>query len=467
MSAAQTHKLPPAPAYAWYALGVLTFINLVNYLDRMVLAPVLDSVKKSFEISDSQTGFLTTAFLWVYVLVSPLSGYFGDRISRRALIVAGILLWSLATVASAFSQDYNHLFVARAFTGVGEACYGIVAPAFLGDLFSKERRARTLSVFYLALPIGTAAGYAFGGHMDETFGHALGEPHSGFFCDIGLHEGWRFAFLFGGIPGILLSVLAMFLKEPKRGAQEAIAGEINVHEFQWAKVGELFRTKSFVANVAATTAMTFAIGGLQQWAPTFVQRAFGYGSKDAGTYVGIIVAITGTVGTMAGGFFADYARRWTQSAHFLIPGFTLGISAVALTVAVLSHDRTIFWWAVGVCIFFLFCNSGPLNAAILNVSPPAIRATAFAITIFTIHLLGDAISPTIIGNLSDFFQTRLAPSPTLDADRLRYAFLIAPPVMLVGAVVLLIYARHYPRDVAAMEQKAAAERSKPAASPAS
>lgn len=441
--------------YAWYALGILSLINLVNYLDRSVLAPVLNSVKATFDIDDARAGLLTTAFFWVYTIVSPVSGYLGDRVSRRKLIVFGILLWSAATVASAFARNYEQLFITRAFTGVGEACYGIVAPAFLGDLFSKESRARTLAVFYLALPVGTAAGYAFGGAMVESFGHASGAPHAGFGCELGLHEGWRFAFLFGGIPGLLLSILAGFLAEPARGAMDVDSGAGHLGRFHWGDVRELLRTKSFVVNVAATTAMTFAIGGLQQWAPAFVERVHAYTPKESGTIVGIIVAIAGTLGTFAGGFAADYARRWTPASHFLVPGITLGASAVTLTGALLTDDRTHFWCFVAAAIFLLFCNSGPLNAAILNVSRPNVRATAFAITIFTIHLLGDALSPAIIGQLSDSFRARMESGPAADAQSLRYAFLIAPPVMFAGALVLMIFARHYPRDVARVEGRLA------------
>ena len=450
MTLATARPAPPrlSDRYAWYALGVLTFINLINYLDRAVLAPVLDQVKASFAIDDAQAGFLTTAFFWVYTVVSPISGYLGDRVSRRALIVVGIGLWSFATIASGFAGTYEQLWIARALTGVGEAGYGIVAPAFLGDLFSKERRARTLAVFYLALPVGTAGGFAFGGFMVERFGHAPGQPHAGLGCALGLHEGWRYAFLLAGIPGVLLAVLAGFLREPARGGKDVADAHLVPTKFRWSAVGELLRTRSFVVNVAATTAMTFAIGGLQQWAPTFVQRVHQYSPTDGGSLVGIVVAVTGTLGTMFGGFLADYARRWTKASHFVVPGITLSLSGIALAVAVASSGRTTFWIFAAISIFLLFCNSGPLNAAILNVSMPAVRATAFAITIFTIHLLGDALSPAVIGEISKRLTEAHGP-----AEALRLAFLIAPPVMLLGGVLLVVFAKHLPRDMEEVERK--------------
>jgi len=440
-----------SPGYAWYALGVLSFINLINYLDRNVLPPVVDSVKQTFAIDDGAIGLLGSAFFIVYTIVSPAAGYLGDRVKRRTLIVSGILLWSVATVASAFAQDFEHLLIARAMTGVGEAGYGIVAPAFLSDLFSKESRSRTLSVFYLALPVGTAAGYAWGGYIGQHFGHATGAEHTGLLCSIGIHEGWRYAFFSGGIPGICLAVLAMFLREPRRGGMDADLSSAEENgKFAWGSVMELLTTKSFLVNVAATTAMTFAIGGLAHWVPAFVQRVHGYTQSEAGQIVGIVVAAAGTVGTVAGGFFADYARRWTTAAHFVVPGITLLLSAAVLLIAFLASSREVFWTLGGLGIFFLFCNSGPLNAAILNVSMPNVRATAFAAMIFTIHMLGDAASPTIIGWISDRLAGSHGYSP---GEALRYAFLLAPPIVAVGGLLLLIFSKWLPQDMDRLEAR--------------
>jgi MFS family permease len=434
--------------YAWYALSVLTFINLINYLDRYVLPSVAESVKASFRIDDAKLGSLQSAFFFVYMFASPLAGYLGDRVSRRILIVVGLGLWSAATVATAFADSFPHLWLARAATGIGEAGYGVVAPAFLSDLFSKERRSRTLALFYLALPVGTAAGYAFGGWIAQRFGDAPGGPHTAPLCFIGLHDGWRYSFLLGGIPGLILCFLAAGLREPPRGGRDVEEGQVLESKFRWSAVGDLLRTRSFVANVIATTAMTFAIGGLATWAPSFVQRVHNYSEADAGRWFGLVVALTGFLGTIIGGFASDYARRWIPAAHFVVPGLTLCGSAACLFVALLSTTRAGFWGFGGVSVFLLFCNSGPLNAAILNVSMPAIRATAFALMIFTIHLLGDAFSPTVIGAVSEYYEPSVG-----RAESLRNAFFIAPPIVLLGGIVLLVFSRWLPRDMAAVDAK--------------
>lgn len=448
-SSAGSSPRPFTESYAWYVLTVLTFINFINYVDRYVLASLAKDVERSFDLSRTQVGSLQSAFFFPYLL-SPLIGFLGDRVARRALLAAGILLWSVATIGSALADDFWHLWIARSATGIGELCYGIIAPAFLSDLFVKEKRARTLAWFYVALPIGTAAGYALGGAVGQHTGHLPGAPHESLLCSLGIHDGWRYAFLIGGSPGLLLCILTIFLREPPRGAMDsadplAAPAKINI-----SAVLDLLKTRSFLANVFATTAMTFAIGGLAQWAPTYLQDVHEYSPTTAGTYFGIIVAVAGTLGTAAGGAASDWARRFTPAAHFVVPGLTLIFSGIALALGLYTSDRTLFWVFCSISVFLMFCNSGPLNAAISNVSMPAVRATAFAVTIFTIHILGDALSPWLIGFFADVLEKKYQFS---HVDSLRIAVQVAPPAMLAGGFVLLIFAKHLPRDMQAVEKR--------------
>src|SRR5437764_11715999 len=188
---------------ARYALAVLTFINLFNYLDRWVVAAVVESIKKSeLHLSDTQLGFIGTGFIVVYTLTSPLFGALGDRKSRPPLIALGVAVWSVATSLAGFARGFLSLFVARSTVGVGEAAYGTIAPALLADSFPIERRGRVLSVFFAAIPIGSAAGYILGGLVDQ-------------------HFGWRAAFWIAGAPGLLLALLVLAVKDPPRGAHDA------------------------------------------------------------------------------------------------------------------------------------------------------------------------------------------------------------------------------------------------------
>src|SRR3954469_3540776 len=193
---------PAAQRAARYALAILTLINLFNYLDRWVVASVVESIKKSLHLSDTELGLVGAGFIVVYTLTSPLFGALGDRRKRPPLIALGVAVWSVATSLAGFARGFASLFVARSGVGVGEAAYGTIAPALLSDSFPIELRGRVLSVFFCAIPIGSAAGYILGGLVDQ-------------------HFGWRAAFWIAGAPGLLLSLLVLLVKDPPRGLHDA------------------------------------------------------------------------------------------------------------------------------------------------------------------------------------------------------------------------------------------------------
>src|SRR5579864_5132724 len=187
---------------AGYALAVLTFINLFNYLDRWVVAAVVESIKRSeLHLSDTQLGLVGTGFIFVYTLTSPIFGSLGDRKSRPPLIAVGVALWSIATALGGFARGFASLFTARSAVGIGEAAYGTIAPALLADSFPLEKRGRVFATFFAAIPIGSAAGYVLGGLVDK-------------------HFGWRAAFWIAGTPGIILALLVLFVADPPRGLQD-------------------------------------------------------------------------------------------------------------------------------------------------------------------------------------------------------------------------------------------------------
>ncbi len=192
---------PPTRA-AHYGLAILTFINLFNYLDRYVVASLVESLKASdLRLNDTQAGSLMTGFVLVYMLTSPFFGTLGDRGPRPRLLAFGVGIWSLATVLGGLTRNFVGLFAARATVGVGEAAYGTIAPALLADYFPKEKRGRVFAVFFAAIPIGSAAGYVLGGLIDQ-------------------HFGWRAAFFVAGGPGLLLALACLRLEDPPRGAQD-------------------------------------------------------------------------------------------------------------------------------------------------------------------------------------------------------------------------------------------------------
>src|SRR5688500_16241879 len=198
-------------------LALLFGVNFLNYIDRYVIAAVLPLIQAEFALDDARSGYILSMFVLVYMAASPFTGWMGDRWPRRYLVGGGVLLWSLATVASGLAATYRQLLVARSFIGIGEAGFGAVSPTIISDLFPKERRGRMLAYFYVAIPVGSALGYLLGG--------AVGESH-----------GWRAACFVAGAPGILLGLLALRMYEPTRGAAEGVS---HAHKFDWRATAAL------------------------------------------------------------------------------------------------------------------------------------------------------------------------------------------------------------------------------------
>lgn len=396
---------------AVYGLTVLSLINLLNYTDRYILAGVMKKVQDAFGLNDSQGGLLATTFMVVYLAASPIGGYLGDRMPRRLLIGAAVLLWSLATIASGLASTFLLLVIARALTGVGEAGYGTVAPAFISDLFKKEERSRMLAFFYTAMPLGAAAGFVLGGLLGDRYG-------------------WHVAFFVGGAPGLLLGLLAFFLPNPRRGGMDD-----EPHEQVPFLVGAraLARSGRFWVVTSGLTLMTFSIGGLSNWMPKFLEAERGFTGADAGLYLGATTVIGGFVGTLAGGVLGDAIERRVRGGAVIMSGMGLVLAAPMMIIAVQAPSRGVLLAALLVAQFLIFLNNGPLNAAIVNCVSPGFRAFAFSISTMTLHLLGDAASPTVIGWISD--RSSLGNAIQLNAV----------PVV-AGGLVLLVGSRRLSRS---------------------
>ncbi|HEU4538958.1 MAG TPA: MFS transporter [Polyangiaceae bacterium] len=407
---------PTAAAYG--ALSALTLINLLNYADRYLLAGALPLVQREFGGSDAQMGVLAASFLVVFSAASPLTGLLGDRVARTWLVGGGALLWSAATAWGGRADSFLELLAARALVGVGEAGYGAAAPSLLADLFPPRWRGRALAVFYAAVPLGAGLGYAAGGALGAAYG-------------------WRAAFLFAASPGLLLGALALFLPEPPRGALDRpsagaaapvapVAPAAPVAPVTPRAVGRaLLGRPSYLINVIGATAMSFATGGLGAWMPTFLFRERGVPLATAGLAFGALMIGAGVAATLAGGWAGDRLQRRDRGGSFVLTGLSLALAAPFALVAVVSARPALYWAAIGVALFLLFFNTGPLNAALVNVAPPTMRASAVALHAFATHAFGDALAPALLGALGD-------------AISLPYALAFnAGAIALAGAIFLL------------------------------
>ena len=403
-------------SHPWAVLAFLTGINLLNYIDRQILYAVFPLVKAELALSDTQLGLLASAFMWVYLSTAPIFGLLADRWSRPRLMALGVGIWSVATAFSGVVRTHAHLLVGRAVVGIGEASYGSIAPALLSDHFHPERRGRILAIFSMAIPVGSALGYLLGGVLEGAFG-------------------WRAAFFVVGIPGLLLAWSVGRLPDPARGGLDEGAGSGRGGTTPRAREYiELLRTRSYVLNCLAMTAMTFAVGGLAAWVPTYLVRVRGMDLAQANLTFGVLTLLSGVAGTVAGGWIGDRLLSRVPAAYFLVSGVGLALSVPCGVAVILLENRTWALAAIFLAELLIFLNTGPLNAIIANVSRAEVRATAYAANIFIIHALGDAISPALVGLLSD--RVGLAA-----------AFWIAPATLALAALFCFWGMRHFVADV--------------------
>jgi MFS family permease len=388
-------------------LALLIALNLLNYIDRYILPGEVSLIQREFHSTDQQMGLLTTALFIVYMVAAPLTGWLGDHFRRKPLIIAGAVLWSLATLGSAWVHSYWTLFARHALVGLGEATFGIFAPAVLADFYPERDRNRILSIFYLAIPVGAALGYLAGGELGSLWG-------------------WRAPFFICAIPGLAVAALyAGMGAEPERGASDHVKQTADR-----STVLGLFRNPAFLTGTFGLATLTFAMGGISAWMPTFLHRSAGLSVANAGLAVGAITVVDGIAGTLVGGWIA---QRWQRTNHRAL--YLVSFWSVALT---LPCGVVVFFgpaaWAIPalfVTEFFLFLNTGPLNAAIVNSVSAPVRATAISFNLFCIHAFGDTFSPTIIGAVSDRTNLRIGLGVTL-------IFLV------ISAVILLAGSRFAP-----------------------
>jgi MFS family permease len=399
------------------ALWLLLAINMFNYIDRQVLAAVEPDVQRALlpNAKDplAKMGLLSFAFTVTYMVLAPVFGWMAERWSRWWLIGIGVVLWSLASGASGLAESFAMLLITRCFVGVGEAAYGPAAPTIIADLYPVKRRGQVLSWFYMAIPVGSALGYALGGQVAQS------------------SLGWRWAFYLVVPPGLVLGLVCFFMREIRIGASDAGATQVRAKPADYLI---LLRTPSYVIATLGMAAMTFAIMGVAYWMPRYMEgrnvpAVWGLSPR---LIFGAITAAAGLTGTLLGGIAGDALRGRLKGSYFIVSGAGLLVGS-PLIVLMLHTPFPLAWIVIFLASFCLFFNTGPSNAILANVTHPAIRASAFAINILLLHLLGDAVSPTIVGAVADW--------KGMDAG---FSFMAV--VMAAGGVIWLWGARYLQRD---------------------
>ena len=399
--------------YPRTALALLTTLNLLNYIDRSVLYAVQDLVKAEFHRSDAAFGLLTSVFFIFYMCAAPFMGPLAERFSRKSVIIAGAWVWSGATLLTAFTHDFTGLLIRHTLVGIGEVSFVVLSPTFVADMFPESQRGRVMGIFYLAIPVGTALGYVLGGLMGPAYG-------------------WRAPFYVGAAPGAFLALLLLFIPEPALGQFDHLEKSPDRNTLKG-----LARNPAFLTATFGMAMMTFALGGLQVWMPTFLHRVHDYTLGQANNLFGLSIAVNGLVASLAGGWLSDALLRKTRTAHYLVSAVSLALGIPAMWIAIhAAGNRMVV--AIFLAEFLLLLNTGPLNAAVINSVGAHIRAAALAVNIFIFHLLGDVPSAWLIGYVSDRYSLRLAfvapvVATAISSAILFYGMRFAPPVQIEGA----------------------------------
>lgn len=363
--------------YARRVLFLIFFISLFNYIDRQALYAVFPLIKSDLLLSDAKLGLLASSFMIVYMCFAPLVGYFGDKHRRPLIIGASAILWSAATMCTGFIKNYGQLILARSAVGVGEAGYGTVSPSYLAEWFPVEKRGRVMALYTLAIPVGSAIGYLLGGLLGERFG-------------------WRNVFFIVAAPGIALGIVALFFRE----TEEKLA---RTSAISFACYKSLFKNRTYLFIALSQAIGTFSMGGLAAWMPSFLVRNYGLGVARAGFIFGAVTVLAGIAGSFAGGWLADWLHKRHKQAYFIVGCLSFFLSMPFGCWAVLTESLPVCIAMATLAEFFLFMYLGPYNAAMVEIIPVGMRSMAFALDIFIIHALGDAISPALLGVFSDHF----------------------------------------------------------------
>ena len=431
---------------AWFALAVLFAINTMNFFDRQIAASVGKPIIDEFNLTDSDFGNMAMAFTLIYAVVGVPLGRWADRGNRSRILSIGVAAWSLFTGAGALAWNYVSLFIARMFVGVGEASCSPAGNSLIGDLYPASKRARATSVFMLGLPIGIFLSNMFGGVIAK-------------------HYGWRRTLLIAAVPGLILAALAFFIKEPQRGATEAIKIE-HEHHTGWEPYRRVLSIPTMWWIILSGALHNFNAYAVNSFMPLYLGRYHGLDVANAGYVSAVVLGAVGIVGLIGGGLAADWVRKKSANGRMLLSAWSLLISTpcVYLALNVPKGSLVSFMILMGVGWMMIYVYYVTVYPAVQDVVEPSLRGTAMALYFCAMYLLGGAFGSKIVGNLSDYFGkkamiaagvsiegVRVIPMP-YSATGLHSAFYAVPIVSLLLALVLFAGARTIKKDMEKLQQ---------------
>ncbi|MBX3530859.1 MAG: MFS transporter [Rhizobiaceae bacterium] len=364
----------------YFALVVLSVINLFNFMDRVLFSVLLEPIKQDLGLSDGQMGLLGgVAFGIFYGIVGLLMGRLADTRSRVGVLSVALGIWSTASALSGQATSFLQMFGARAGVGVGVSACSPCAHSLIGDYFPPQRRALAVSVFTGIGTMGTMIGLVVGGLLMQ-------------------HYGWRTAFLVFGLTGLAFAPIAwMLLREPVRGSFESgLATALG-----WRASIRMLLKRPTVRMLLLGMPMVMTAGGISTWIPAYLQRAHAASSGDVGTYGGLSLGLGIVIGTLAGGLIVNVLRKRNALWEFWWPSLACALSIPLFAAFYLTSDTGTAYVLLFIAAFIAGSSFGPAMACMLAVSEPTIRGTMVALNVLSVALVAYGVAPAFIGFTSD------------------------------------------------------------------
>ncbi len=420
--------------YRYYVLGVLLVVYVFNFIDRQILSILMEPVRLELGLNDTQLGFLSgIAFALFYATLGIPIARIADRTSRTGVISICLALWSAMTAVCGLAQNFWQMLVARIGVAVGEAGGSPPSHSLIADYFAEHERATALGIFALGVPIGVMFGLFIGGWANEFFG-------------------WRITFMLVGVPGVLLAIgVWLTVKEPRKGSADGVAvpqaPEVSLKEvfsFLWGQ-------RSFRFMALASAVHAFVGYGIAQWYPVFFIRSHGMSTGEVGTYLAFVIGLFGGLGTFLGGYLADRLGQRDRRWYMWLPMWATGLATPFFFGIFLSPTYGMAFLYMMVPTMLTSFYLGPVFSMTQGLVPPAMRATAAAVLLFVINIIGLGLGPQFAGILSDILR------PTFEGESLRYALLILSMFTTIGALLYFFAARWLREDLERVESFVAAQ----------
>lgn len=387
----------PSPARAWYAVAVLTLAIVFSFVDRTIMALMVEPIKADLGLSDTQIGLLHGfAFALLYTLIGLPIGWAADRKRRNLIIASGIFIWSLMTAACGMARNFWHLFAARVGVGIGEAALSPPAYSIMADYFPPQKLGRAIGIYSAGVYLGAGLAFILGGVVVQLL-HSTPSVTVPLF---GALRSWQLTFILVGLPGVLVALLMLTVREPIRRQHKSVAGGAGLSPlFAWFKT----RRMVLLSLMFGYAFIGIPVQTIIAWAPTYLIRYFHFSAGEAGVSLGVLALVFGASGMIAGGWLVDrFKSRGAEDAPMRV-GLIAALGALPFAVsATLVPNSALALVMLGPLLFFVSCGIGAAPTGIQLLTPNQYRAQISALYMLILNLIATGCGPALTALATDF-----------------------------------------------------------------